>query len=134
MARRIARATGVIVLSAVLVTLSTACAMWGNGGMDHQTAQTSNLKLQRESALRFRSEWPNVEAIRFTREGDYAGFGASWRVNAIATVEGTAYQVIISPDLSAAFITGAMPQASPIGSTPAPLTLIYSDGTSEVVP
>ncbi|HEV7185523.1 MAG TPA: hypothetical protein VGN33_13600 [Leifsonia sp.] len=90
---------------------------------------------QRASALYFRDEWqPNVEKIRFTQDGSRPGFGASWRVNAVATIEGGDYYVIIGPDTGPAFVggTGVPPKAP----TPPPhlaLTVIYSDGTSEVI-
>jgi hypothetical protein len=94
----------------------------------------SNKELQRESALVYREEWqPDVEKIRFTQEGDRPGFGASWSVNAVATVRGVEYQVIIGPESGPAFVGGSdVPPESP--PTPSgPLTVIYSDGTTEVI-
>lgn len=90
---------------------------------------------QRAAALYFRDEYqPNVEKVRFTQEGGRPGLGASWRANAIATVEGNEYYVIISPTLGPSFVGGTgMPPDAP---TPAPhlsLTVVYSDGTSEVI-
>ncbi|MFE4468039.1 hypothetical protein ACFRFH_04400 [Leifsonia sp. NPDC056824] len=90
---------------------------------------------QRAAALYFRDEWqPNVEKVRFTQDGRRPAAGASWRANAIATVDGSEYHVIISPDLGPSFVGGdGRPPEAP---TPAPhlaLTLVYSDGTSEVI-
>lgn len=89
---------------------------------------------QRASAIYFREYHPNVEKIRFTRDGARPGLGASWRVNAVATVGGADYQVIISPNLGPSYVggTGVPPEAS--ASAPRlPLTVVYSDGTSEVI-
>ncbi len=92
-------------------------------------------ELQRAAAIDFRDEWqPNVEKVRFTRDGSRPGLGVPWCVNAIATVAGSDYYVIIGPDTGPSFVggTGVPPEAP----TPAPhlaLTVIYSDGTSEVI-
>ena len=90
---------------------------------------------QRESALDFRDEYqPNVEKIRFTREGGRPGLGAAWSVNAIATVEGIDYYVIIGPGLWTAFVgDNGVPPEAPTPPPHLPLTIVYSDGTSEVI-
>ncbi|SDH01530.1 hypothetical protein SAMN04515691_3725 [Leifsonia sp. 98AMF] len=90
---------------------------------------------QREAALYYRDEYqPNVEKVRFTQEGDRPGFGASWRANAIATVAGIEYHVIIGPETGPAFVGDeGMPPAAPPQSAHLPLTVVYSDGTSEVI-
>lgn len=98
--------------------------------MGEQSAHASNLALQRESALKFREEWPNVEKIRFTREGGRPGLGAPWSANAVAAVLGTDYQVIIGPSTTA-FPTGYPPPDAPTPHVTSPLTIIYSDGTTE---
>lgn len=92
-------------------------------------------ELQRESALYYRDEYqPNVEKVRFTQDGDRPGLGASWRVNAIATVAGVDYHVIISPELGPSFVGGdGVPPEAPTPFPHLPLTVIYSDGTSEVL-
>jgi len=99
------------------------------------TPDPPNRELQRESALVYRQEWqPDVEKIRFTQEGDRPGFGASWSVNAIATVRGVEYQVIIGPDIGPAFVGGSdIPPESPTTTPSGPLTVTYSDGTREVI-
>ncbi|GAB3585607.1 hypothetical protein GCM10027406_34240 [Leifsonia lichenia] len=90
---------------------------------------------QRASALYFRDQWqPNVEKVRFTQDGSRGGLGASWSVNAIATIEGREYYVIISPDLGPAFVGGTgTPPDAPTPAPHLPLTVVYSDGTSEVI-
>ncbi|GAB3582235.1 hypothetical protein GCM10027406_24740 [Leifsonia lichenia] len=90
---------------------------------------------QRASALYFRDEYqPNVEKIRFTREGGRPGLGVPWCVNAIATVEGSEYYVIIGPATSPSFVGGTgMPPDAPTPAPHLPLTVVYSDGTSEVI-
>ncbi|SEI16185.1 hypothetical protein SAMN04515692_12425 [Leifsonia sp. CL147] len=95
----------------------------------------SNKELQRETAVVYRNEWqPVVEKIRFTQEGDRPGFGASWSVNAVATVLGVEYQVIIGPDIGPAYVGGSdVPPESPPTTPSGPLTVIYSDGTTEVI-
>ena len=93
------------------------------------------LEQQRASALYFRDEYqPNVEKVRFTRDGDRPGLGAAWSVNAVATVEGSDYYVIIGPDTGPAFVGGTgIPPEAPTPIQHLPLTVIYSDGTSEVI-
>ena len=93
------------------------------------------LELQRESALYFRDQWqPNVEKIQFTQDGSRGGLGASWRVYAIATIEGREYFVIISPDLGPSFVGGTgRPPKAPTPPVHISLTVVYSDGTSEVI-
>ncbi|MGO4533876.1 hypothetical protein [Leifsonia sp. 2MCAF36] len=98
------------------------------------TKDKPNLALQREAAVAYRRDWqPNVEKIRFTQEGNRPGFGVPWSVNAVATVGGTEYQVIIGPNDSPGFPTGYPPPDSPMPPPAVPLTVVYSDGTSEVI-
>jgi len=97
------------------------------------TQDPPNRQLQRESALAFRERQPDVEKILFTREGDRPAFGASWRVNAVATVSGVEYQVIIGPDIGPAFVGVGVPPTAPTPFPPATLTVVYSDGSSEVI-
>ena len=93
----------------------------------------SNREPQRESALAFREWQPDVEKVLFTREGDRPGFGASWRVNAVATVSGVEYQVIIGPDIGPAFVGIGVPPKAPTPLPRTSLTVVYSDGSSEVI-
>jgi hypothetical protein len=129
---RVIRAVSTVLLFAVLMVGLTACSLIGDRLM---TPDPPVKEQQRACALYFRDRYqPNVEKVQFTRDGDRPGLGASWRVNAIATVEGSDYYVIIGPDSSPSFVggTGEPPDAP----TPAPqltLTVVYSDGTSEVI-
>ncbi|WP_158863551.1 hypothetical protein [Leifsonia sp. AG29] len=100
--------------------------------MNRQEAHQSNVGLQRQSALAFRDEWPAVEMIRFMHEGGAPGFGASWRVDAVAIVSGVEYQAIIGLGISPAF-HGGMPPESPGSPSRPPLRVVYSDGASEVI-
>ncbi|QNE36472.1 hypothetical protein [Leifsonia shinshuensis] len=90
---------------------------------------------QRASALYFRDEYqPNVEKVRFTQDGDRPGLGAAWSVNAIATIAGSDYYVIIGPGRGVGWVGGTgIPPEAPTPSPHIPLTVIYSDGMSEVI-
>lgn len=119
-------------LCAVLIVVLSACSLMKERLM---TPDPPVREQQRASALYFRDEYqPNVEKIRFTRDGDRPGLGGAWSVNAIATVEGSEYYVIIGPDSGPAFVggTGRPPQA-PTPFVQPPLTIVYSDETSEVI-
>ena len=92
-------------------------------------------EMQREAALYYRDAiQPDVEKLRFIEDGGRPGLGASWGVNAMATVRGVDYQVVITPESYVAFVgdNGEPPEA-PTPAPQLPLTVIYSDGTSEVI-
>ena len=127
---RIARLVTVLALSALLVVSMTGCSLIGDRLMP---PDPPNHELQRESALLFRAHWPAVERIRFTQEGDRPAFGAPWSVNAVATVVGVDYEVIVGPGSPIGFPTGNPPPESATPPTPFPVTVIYSDATSEVI-
>lgn len=131
----VVRVVGALVISSALLAGSVGCVWAGDRKVSQQTALQENIALQRKSALTFRDEWqPNVEKIRFTREGNVPGLGASWRVNAVATIGGTDYQVILDERFGPAWVGGgAMPPELSTSPPRMPLTLIYSDGTSEVI-
>ncbi|MEO7015383.1 MAG: hypothetical protein ABI130_13620 [Leifsonia sp.] len=129
---RVVRAVSAALLGAALIIGLTACSLIGDRLM---TPDPPVREQQRASALYFRDEYqPNVEKIRFTRDGSRPGFGVPWNVNAVATIEGGDYFVIIGPDTGPAFVggTGEPPEA-PTPSPHLPLTVIFSDGTSEVI-
>ena len=90
---------------------------------------------QRASALSFRDEYqPNVEKITFTQDGSRPGLGVPWCVNAVATVKGADYYVIIGPNTGPSFVGGTgRPPEPPTPAPHLPLTVVYSDGTSEVI-
>lgn len=129
---RVVRRVSAALLGVALILSLTACSPIRNRLM---TPDPPVKEQQRESALYFRDEWqPNVEKIRFTQEGGRPGLGASWRANAIATVEGGEYYVIIGPGLGPSFVGGTgWPPEAPTPAPQFPLTVVYSDGTSEVI-
>ncbi|WP_460632094.1 hypothetical protein [Leifsonia lichenia] len=90
----------------------------------------ANLANQRKVAVTFIKDYPNpdLEAIRYVDSGGVRGYG-SWAANTVITVTGRDYY----GTLGTFFSTGdALP---PIESEmhPGPVTLTYSDGTSEVL-
>ena len=129
---RVIRAVSASLMGIALIVGLTACSPIRNRLM---TPDPPVKEQQRASALYFRDEYqPNVEKVRFTQDGDRPGLGASWCVNAVATIEGADYYVIIGPDSGPGFVggTGEPPEA-PTPAPHLPLTLVYSDGTSEVI-
>src|SRR5689334_4008782 len=101
---RVTRIASAFMLSAALIAGLTACSL-----MRKQLVSSDPTvrELQRAAALYYRDEYqPNLEKVEFTREGGRPGLGASWRANAIATVAGVEYHVIISPDLGPSFVGG----------------------------
>ena len=122
MARRAPLVVGTML--AVVLSL-TACVFGGDSVSEHK----ANLANQRESALLFLEMQGGVEQIRFTREGGKPGLGASWSVNAVVTIGGQEYRAILGLDLiSSEPLPNIDPQAAP-----APVTVVYSDGSSEVL-
>lgn len=85
---------------------------------------------QRKAALAFLALEDGVETIRFTQEGSKPGLGAPWSVNAVITIGGTDYQAILGLDRWS-MSSEPLPATTP--PTPAPVTVIYSDGSSEVL-
>jgi hypothetical protein len=126
---------GALALSAAVLAGTAGCVWGGDRKVSEQKELQENIALQRKSALRFRDEYqPNVEKIRFTQEGNRPGLGSSWGVNAVATIGGKDYQVILDERFGPAWVGGgAMPPELPDPPSRLPLTLIFSDGTSEVV-
>ncbi|SEI07043.1 MULTISPECIES: hypothetical protein, partial [unclassified Leifsonia] len=94
------------------------------------TVKQTNLANQRTAALALLETQSGVEQIRFTQEGSVGGSGA-WAVNAVVTVGGREYLQILG--LRKWSLLGQrMPTLAP-PATPAPVTVIYSDGSSEVL-
>lgn len=129
---RVVRVVGAALLGVALTVGLAACSLIGDRLM---TPDPPVKELQRASALYFRDEWqPNVEKVRFTQDGDRPGLGASWCVNAVATIEGADYYVIIGPDSGPGFVGGTgTPPDAPTPAPHLPLTVVYSDATSEVI-
>lgn len=111
---------------AIVAGLS-ACSFGGNA----QEAKQVNLDNQRKAAVSFLSTQGGVETIRFTREGGLSGFGASWTVNAVITIDSTEYQQILGVNKYS--MSGKRLPTIPPESTAHPATVIYSDGSSEVI-
>ncbi|MDR6612754.1 hypothetical protein [Leifsonia sp. 1010] len=127
---------GLAVAGAVLVG-TTGCGEVGHRILYGNSTERpkSNLEYQRESALRFRTVWANVERIRYKEEGGKPGLGATWRANAVATVGGKDYEVIIGPNSLGFPFGDSPPKMSTLPpSTPSMvLEVTYSDGSSEVI-
>lgn len=118
-------------LCVALVVGLTACSLIGSRVMSSDPPAKVQ---QREAALYYRDEYqPNVEKIRFTQEGSRGGLGAPWGANAVATVGGVDYEVIIGPEIGPGFPLGDVPPPAPTPSSRLPLTVVYSDGTSEMI-
>lgn len=113
---------------AILLSLALglgACTL----GRDAVSRRQTNLAKQKEVALIFRKNYPAVEKIRFTREGNEPGLGAPWSVNAVVTLEGKEYEEI----LGFLSIGGEpMPDVDP-PSPQKPTLVIFSDGTTEEI-
>lgn len=91
--------------------------------------EQTNLANQRKAAMEFVSTRPEVEKITFTQEGSVGGAGY-WAANAIVTVDGKDYQAILA--------VGALGSGEPWDNAtpltfPTAVTLVFSDGTSEVL-
>lgn len=129
---RVVRAVSAALLGVALMVGLTACSVIRDRLM---TPDPPVKEQQRAAALYFRDEYqPNVEKVLFTQDGNRGGLGARWKANAIATVDGSEYFVIIGPDSGPGFVGGT--DEPPEARTPAPhlpLTVVYSDGTSEVI-
>ena len=129
---RMVRTLTTALLGAVLIVGLSACSLIGSRLMKPDPPVK---ELQRDAAIDFRDEWqPNVEKVRFTQDGSRPGLGVPWCVNAVATVEGSDYYVIIGPGTGPSFVGGTgVPPEAPTPAPHLPLTVIYSDGTSEVI-
>ena len=94
------------------------------------SVKQTNLGNQRSAALKFLSDYPNpdIETIRFTREGSVSGSG-SWSANAVVTIGDKDYDEILGIHVS-----GGNPLPTIAAkAAPGPATVIYSDGSSEVL-
>jgi hypothetical protein len=120
--RRVLVVFGVVV---ALVFGLSACAFGGNA----VDSQQVNLDNQRKVAVAFLEWQGGVEEIRFTREGGESGFGAQWAVNAVVTIHGEDYQMILGTQTMGG---DPLPEVGP-GSPPTRTTVIFSDGSSEVM-
>lgn len=119
-----ALALAVAVIAALLAGLS-GCSLIGDA-LQQKTTFKENLEYQKISAKKFRSNWPQVEIITFTQEGNIDGAG-QWSANAVVTIGGKEYREIIGPWTT----IGETLPAKAVSITPA-VTVNYSDGSSEV--
>ena len=121
--KRLSLLLGMVV--ALVVGLS-GCA-WGGKEVNTDT----NLANQRKAAVAFLETQGGVEQIRFTQEGGLSGFGAPWAVNAVVTINGEEYNEILGTTRYS-WSGNPFPDTAP-GTEPAPVTVIYSDASSEVI-
>ncbi|SEH99106.1 MULTISPECIES: hypothetical protein [unclassified Leifsonia] len=119
------RRLGVVIgVTAALLVVLISCSAIG------YTVKQTNLANQRTAALALLETQSGVEQIRFTQEGSVGGSG-TWAVNAVIAIEGREYQEILG--VRKWSVGGEpMPTVEP-SATPAAVTVIYSDGTSEVL-
>jgi hypothetical protein len=105
----------------------SGCSLFG---LDKAKQMQANLANQRKVAVKLVEDYPNpeLETIEYTDKGRVSGSG-SWAANTVITVAGTEYYGTLGTLLS---IGDPLP---PITSEakPGSVTLIYSDGTSEVL-
>ncbi|WP_349862486.1 hypothetical protein [Leifsonia sp. WHRI 6310E] len=99
--------------------------------MSDQKAAHVDLANQRKAAVFFMEMQGGIERIRFTHDGGTPGLGASWRANALVTVDGQEYHAILGFNLGSVAFDGAMPIIPP-DEPPAPVSVVYGDGSSEV--
>ena len=88
-----------------------------------------NLANQRKAAMAFLETQGGVDKIRFVQGGGQPGLGASWRADAVVTVEGNDYRATLSSRLIS---SEPMPDIAP-EVTRGPVTVIFSDDSSEVI-
>lgn len=121
---------------AVLITIAIAvgvcvglngCSLFG---LDRAKQMQADLTNQRKVAVKFIEDYPNseLEAIEFTDKGSIGGYG-SWAANAVITVGETKYHGFLGTFTSSG---DALPSIES-DTKPGTVTLIYSDGTSEVL-
>ncbi len=120
-----------LVIACAIVGGQAGCSLIGGRAVSQEETTERNLANQRRVALKFINDYSNPEltALRFTNEGGRPGFGASWRVNAVATVGGMDYKAILATD----FWGGDPLPTAPTGATPGPVDVTFADGTSETL-
>ncbi|MEN2737205.1 hypothetical protein ABCS02_05385 [Microbacterium sp. X-17] len=121
----LARSRMVMIAAALVLTVS------GCTGERDEVRMETNLANQRKAAIAFLETQGGVEKIRFTQEGGLSGFGAPWAVNAVVTVNGEDYNEILGTEKYSR-VGNPLPTIPP-ATAPAPVTVIYSDESSEVI-
>ena len=121
--RRVASCAVVVLLLAGL----TGCSFIADT-LQRKTTLAENHKYQRITAVNKKERWPNVDVITFVEKGSFLGSG-TWSANAVVTIDGKDYRQILGP-----YSSGGESLPLPVdGQPPSPLTLNYSDGSSEVI-
>lgn len=122
-------AAAVVAVAAGVVSGLSGCSIF-RGMVNQQLTTEENLANQRKVAEQTIRDYPHpaLESIRFTSEGHVNG-GGDWNANAVLTVEGKEYYELLGILLSGGDVLPTVPP----GSAPGPVTVSYSDGTSEVM-
>jgi hypothetical protein len=111
-------------IAAALVLTSSGCTAERD-----EVRMETNVANQRKASIAFLETQGGVERIRFVQEGGQPGLGASWRADPVVTVEGNDYRATLSPRLIS---SEPLPDIPPEATT-GPVTVIFSDGSSEVI-
>lgn len=96
--------------------------------MQRKTTPAENHKYQRITAVNTKKYWPNIDVITFIEEGRFLGSG-EWSASTVVTIDGHDYHQNLGPNSGSG---DDLPL--PIKGQPSsPLTVNYSDGSSEVI-
>jgi hypothetical protein len=124
--KNLALTVGVIT---ALLAGSSGCSPIGDT-LQQKTTTKENLELQRIAAQKFKSNWPQTEIVTFTHEGRNSDESGQWAANAVVAIGDRKYEEVIGPWTT---IGDPLPSPAPADSG-IPMTVHYSDGTSEVLP
>lgn len=129
---RLRRRTALACAAAIALSVGLSACVPGASAANERKAEQMNLANQRKAAVALLDMQGGVEKITFTREGGYPGFGASWRANAIVLIEGKDHNVILGFDLGSTAFIDPLPSISPAAPR-SPVSIVYSDGSSEAI-
>jgi hypothetical protein len=119
-------------LVAIVIAVGVCAGLSGCSlfGVNKAKQMQTDLANQRKVAMKLVEDYPNpeLETIEFTDSGGVRGYG-SWAANTVTTVAGTKYYGTLGTFFS---IGDGLPPITS-GAEPGPVTLVYSDGTSEVL-
>lgn len=119
-------------LVAIVIAVGACVGLGGCSqfGVDKAKQLQTSLANQRKVAVKLVEDYPNpeLETIEFTDRGRVNGSG-SWAANTVITVAGTEYYGTLGTFFS---IGDGLPPITS-GAEPGPVTLVYSDSTSEVL-
>jgi hypothetical protein len=119
-----------IAMTAIIGGISAGLSGCSVSGADKEVQMQANLANQRKVAVKLVENYPHpaLERIEFTNAGSIDGAG-TWAANAIVTVAGHEHREILGT-----FVSGGdeLP-AIESEATGRPVTLVYSDGASEVL-